>query len=188
MRVFRFAPCSAAALALSALVASGCAGKAKAPDPSESGAAGGSPAAGAGADAGANAGKDALGGKTPEQALDHANALSLETVYFDFDSSTLTDKAQENLRHMAAALKADASLRLQVEGHSDARGSNEYNLSLSLKRADVIRDFLISEGVAKDSLLTTGLGEERPAVEGTTEDAYAKNRRGEFRKLKAEGK
>jgi len=164
---------------VAALLASGCAGKAKAPDPAE---------ASGGASAPAAAAKDPkadFGGKTPEQALDHAIALSLETVYFDFDSYVLTGDAQNNLRNMAKALKADSSLKLQVEGHTDARGSNEYNLSLSLKRADAIKEFLMSEGVVKDVLVTTGLGEEKPAVEGQSEDAYSKNRRGEFRKIKA---
>ena len=162
------------------LMATACASKAKVPEPD--------PAAGAQAVSAAQAApakpKDDFGGKTPEQALDAAIETAFQTVYFDFDSYALTEQAQENLRLMGRALKADASLKLVIEGHSDARGSNEYNLALSLKRAESIRDFLVSEGVLKDALAVSSKGEETPAVDGMTEDAYAKNRRGEFRKEK----
>jgi peptidoglycan-associated lipoprotein len=140
------------------------------------------PASGGASTAAGNAGGD-FGGKTPEQALDAAIQLSLETVYFDFDSSVLTDKAQEQLRTMSKALNADSKLGLVVEGHADARGSNEYNLALSQRRSDSIRDFLKSEGVSDARLQTQGKGEEQPAVEGLSEDAFSKNRRAEFRKL-----
>lgn len=161
------------------LVSSACS-KTSQPDPAlASGGAGG--AAGA---AGKSAATDPLGGRTPEKALDDAIELALKTVYFEFDSFALTAEAQENLRTMAAALKADASLKLVIEGHTDARGSNEYNLSLSLKRAEAIKEFLGAEGVPAEAMEVAGKGEETPAVEGTTEEAYSKNRRGEFRKAK----
>jgi len=158
----------------------GCASKAKTPEPDPS--AGASNAASAQA-APAKPAED-FGGKTPEQALDAAIETSFQTVYFDFDSYALTEQAQENLRLMGRALKADASLKLVIEGHSDARGSNEYNLALSLKRAEAIRDFLVTEGVVKEALAVASKGEETPAVDGMTEEAFAKNRRGEFRKEK----
>lgn len=160
-----------------ALCAAGCASSPKAPAPDA--AAGASSAAPAAASPAAD-----FGGKTPEQALDSAIETAFQTVYFDFDSYALTEQAQENLRLMAKALKADNTLKLVVEGHSDARGSNEYNLALSLKRAEAIRDFLQGEGVGLESLSVAAKGEENPAVDAMTEDAYSKNRRGEFRKEK----
>lgn len=156
----------------------GCASSPKGPAPDAS-------AAGTGAGgAGAAAKNGEFGGKTAEQALDAAIETAFQTVYFDFDSYALTEQAQENLRLMARALKADNTLKLVVEGHSDSRGSNEYNLALSIKRAEAIRDFLQAEGVTLDSLVVAGKGEENPAVDAMTEEAHSKNRRGEFRKEK----
>ena len=155
----------------------GCASSAKAPVEPE-------PNASAATTASAKDPKADFGGKTPEQALDAAIETAFQTVYFDFDSYALTEQARENLRLMGKALKADNTLKLVVEGHSDARGSNEYNLALSLKRAEAIRDFLQSEGVTLESLSVAGKGEESPAVDAMTEEAFSKNRRGEFRKEK----
>ena len=150
--------------------------KPKAPDPALESNTGSAAAAKGGANSD-------FGGKTPEQALDQAIALSLETVYFDFDSSVLTAEAQSQLKAMAKALNADSKLSLAIEGHADARGSNEYNLALSQKRSESIRDFLKSEGVQDPRLIPKGMGEEQPAIEGVSEDAYSKNRRAEFRKV-----
>jgi peptidoglycan-associated lipoprotein len=166
-------------LAGAVFLAVGCS-KPAAPQPELAGGTGG-----AAGQAGAKNPSGDFGGKTPEQALDQAIETAFQTVYFDFDSSLLTEQAQENLRLMARALKADATLRLVIEGHSDARGSNEYNLALSLKRAEAIRDFLSTEGVDKNALTVASKGEESPAAEGMTEEAFAKNRRGEFRKEKS---
>ena len=118
-----------------------------------------------------------------EQQLDQAIKIALDTVYFDFDSYSLTPSATENLRAMAQALVKLGGAKIMIEGHSDERGSNEYNLSLAQKRAQTIKDFLISEGVAAPNIETASFGEERPAVEGSDESAFAKNRRGEFKRL-----
>lgn len=168
------------ALVATFLFATACSKSAQ-PDPSLAAGAGNGSTSGAPEKPAAN---DRLGGQTPEKALDDAIEVALKTVYFEFDSYALTAEAQENLRTMAAALKADPTLKLVVEGHTDARGSNEYNLSLSLKRAEAIKDFLSSEGVPPEAMDVAGKGEETPAVEGITEEAYSKNRRGEFRKSK----
>jgi peptidoglycan-associated lipoprotein len=141
------------------------------------------PASGSAAAPAATAPNADFAGKTPEQALDHVIALSLDTVYFDFDSSLITADAQSHLKVMAKALNADPKLSLGIEGHADARGSNEYNLALSQKRSESIRDFLKSEGVNESRLMLKGMGEEQPAIEGVTEAAYSKNRRAEFRKV-----
>jgi peptidoglycan-associated lipoprotein len=74
-------------------------------------------------------------------------------------------------------------VKIQIEGHCDERGSNEYNLALGEKRARAIQDALVAEGVAASSVTTISYGEERPAVEGQDEAAFSKNRRGEFKKL-----
>ena len=116
-------------------------------------------------------------------ALDTADFAS-ETIYFDFDSYTVKASEQDKLRKLASVLKAGkAPVRVQVEGHCDERGSNEYNLALGEKRARAIQDVLTTEGVSASTITTISYGEERPAVEGHDEYAYSKNRRGEFKKL-----
>jgi peptidoglycan-associated lipoprotein len=116
-------------------------------------------------------------------ALDTAEFAS-ETIYFDFDSFTVRSSEMEKIRRLAAALKSGAGqAKVQVEGHCDERGSNEYNLALGERRARAIQDALTSEGVSASNVTTISYGEERPAVEGHDEFAYSKNRRAEFRKL-----
>jgi len=116
-------------------------------------------------------------------ALDTADFAS-ETIYFDFDSYSVKAGELEKVRKLAAVMKASGSpVKIQIEGHCDERGSNEYNLALGEKRARAIQDALVAEGVAASNVTTISYGEERPAVEGQDESAFSKNRRGEFKKL-----
>lgn len=115
-----------------------------------------------------SAGKDAL------------EAAGLSTVYFDFDSYVLTSESRDSLRKAAESLKTNSAARIQIEGHCDERGSNEYNLALGEKRARAVEEFLVNQGVSADQLSTISYGEERPAVPGSDEDSWAKNRRAEF--------
>ncbi|MCA2959443.1 MAG: peptidoglycan-associated lipoprotein Pal [Silvanigrellales bacterium] len=117
------------------------------------------------------------------QGTDSSAELSLATVYFDFDSYALSTSAQDELRKVATDLKTKAGTKIQVEGHCDERGSNEYNLALGERRARAIQEFLTSEGVTSADLSTISYGEERPAAQGSSEDAWSKNRRGEFRRM-----
>lgn len=121
---------------------------------------------------------------TAPAALDTADFAS-ETVYFDFDSYTVKASEGDKLRRLAGVVKANkgAPIKIQIEGHCDERGSNEYNLALGEKRARAIQDALAAEGVPAGTVTTISYGEERPAVEGHDESAYSKNRRGEFKKL-----
>ncbi|MFZ9521064.1 MAG: OmpA family protein [Silvanigrellaceae bacterium] len=121
---------------------------------------------------------------TAPTVLDTAEFAS-ETVYFDFDSFTVKASEADKLRKLAAVVKANkgAPIKVQIEGHCDERGSNEYNLALGEKRARAIQDALTAEGVPSGTFTTISYGEERPAVEGHDEAAYSKNRRGEFKKL-----
>ncbi len=119
----------------------------------------------------------------PAPAPAPVQELVLETIYFDFDSYSLTPAAQETLRTAATAMRANAAVKVQIEGHCDERGSNEYNLALGERRARAVKEFLSAEGVANDALSTISYGEEKPAVQGTGEEAWAKNRRVDFKKL-----
>ena len=103
-----------------------------------------------------------------------------EMVFFDYDSADLRDDTQRTLNAKVAILKTRSDLRLRIEGHADERGSVEYNLALSLRRANRVRDYLVDVGIAPSRLEVLAFGEERPLVEGTNESAWARNRRAEF--------
>jgi peptidoglycan-associated lipoprotein len=104
----------------------------------------------------------------------------LKDVYFDFDSHSLTAEARETLRANANWLKSNPAARAEIEGHSDERGTNEYNLALGAKRAQTAKDFLATLGVGADRLSTISYGEEIPACKEATESCWQRNRRARF--------
>ena len=104
----------------------------------------------------------------------------LKTIYFDFDSSALRPDALAALRDNADLMKDNSNVYIQIAGHCDERGTQEYNLALGERRALAVRSHLIQLGVNSDRLLTITYGEELPAVSGNTEAAFSKNRRCEF--------
>jgi peptidoglycan-associated lipoprotein len=108
--------------------------------------------------------------------------LSFEPVYFEYDSYVLTSAAQGQLRTLAGGMKAGGNVKIQIEGHCDERGSNEYNLALGERRARTVKDFLVGEGVGAEALSTISYGEEKPAAQGAGEEAWLKNRRAEIKK------
>ena len=99
------------------------------------------------------------------------------TVYFDFDSAELTAEAKMTLNRQYAFLNVNPTLVIVVEGHADERGTREYNLALGDRRATAVRDYLIANGLNSARVRTVSYGKERPAVEGSSEEAWAKNRR-----------
>jgi peptidoglycan-associated lipoprotein len=101
-----------------------------------------------------------------------------DRVFFDFDSSSLNAKAQETLQAQASWLQAYPAVRFAIEGHADERGTREYNLALSERRANAVKDYLIALGISENRMNTVPYGKERPAVEGSNEEAWAQNRRG----------
>jgi peptidoglycan-associated lipoprotein len=103
-----------------------------------------------------------------------------EDILFEFDSASLSAEAQEILRAKAAWLRANPGARVIIEGHCDERGTNEYNLALGDRRAFSAKSFLVDLGIDDSRLTTISYGEERPADTGSTEDAWAKNRRDHF--------
>lgn len=100
-------------------------------------------------------------------------------VYFGFDASNLQPSEMAKVEAVAAHLKKTGRVVI-VEGNCDERGSNEYNLSLGQLRAIAIRNYLVNLGVNVQSVQDKSYGEEKPAVVGTNEAAWSKNRRGEF--------
>ncbi len=104
----------------------------------------------------------------------------LKTIYFDYDKSNIRPEFQPVLEGIAKWLDKKTDRQLLIEGHCDERGTDEYNLALGERRALAVRRYLVALGVAVDRLHTISYGEEKPAVPGNDETAWAKNRRAEF--------
>jgi peptidoglycan-associated lipoprotein len=105
---------------------------------------------------------------------------TLARVYFDYDKSAITSQGAETLKKNAAKMKGNKKMRVLVEGHTDERGTNEYNISLGEKRAKSVLDYLVSLGIARSRLEMKSWGEEKPLDPSSNESAYSRNRRGEF--------
>jgi peptidoglycan-associated lipoprotein len=104
----------------------------------------------------------------------------LEKIYFDFDSAELSAAARDSLKKNHDLLKKNGSAKVQIEGHCDERGSDEYNLALGERRAKSAAKYLTTLGIKADRLSTISYGKEKPADPGHDEAAWAKNRRDEF--------
>ncbi|MDD2898358.1 MAG: peptidoglycan-associated lipoprotein Pal [Desulfuromonadaceae bacterium] len=106
---------------------------------------------------------------------------SLENVYFNFDSSALSTTARDTLTRSAEVLmKSLKDNSIRIEGNCDERGSAEYNLALGERRAKVAEKYLTTLGVPSGRISVVSYGKEKPAVQGSDEAAWAKNRRDEF--------
>ncbi len=127
----------------------------------------------------------------PKSTVEPVNSLGNENtsagpanvekvVYFDYDSFTVKPEFQATIEAHAQFLKSNGRAKLSLEGHTDERGGREYNLALGQKRADAVRQSLTLLGVNAAQIETVSFGEEKPAVQGGDESAYAKNRRAEF--------
>ena len=108
------------------------------------------------------------------------NAPDERIIYFDFDSNEIKAEYNAVLKAHATELSRNASVRVRLEGHTDERGSREYNIGLAERRAQAVRRSLMLQGVAEGQISTVSYGEERPAQTGSTEAAWAKNRRVEI--------
>lgn len=104
-----------------------------------------------------------------------------EDIYFYFDEFFLTDEARRILDRKSAWLLDHPRVRIEIEGHCDERGTNEYNLALGEKRAISAMKYLLATGVGSEVMSTISFGEERPVDPGHNEGAWAKNRRAHFR-------
>jgi len=108
---------------------------------------------------------------------DMVAAAGADIVYFPYDSYGLDEAARAVLGGQAEWLVRNGSVRANIEGHTDERGTREYNLALGERRANAAKNFLAAQGVDPGRLSVISFGKERPAVEGANEDAWARNRR-----------
>ena len=104
----------------------------------------------------------------------------LKPVFFAYDSIALSEEARGILQKNVENLKKRTSIKVLVEGHADSRGTNEYNLALAERRADAVRDYLVSLGVAQDRVAIVSKGEEAPFCTEDTESCWQQNRVGFF--------
>lgn len=102
------------------------------------------------------------------------------TVFYDYDQASLTDAARSLLLAKVPVMQARPTVHVRITGHTDDRGSSEYNLALGLRRAAEAKAFLVSNGVDAGRIEITSMGEEQPAVQGENEEAWSRNRRAEF--------
>ncbi|HEU4649207.1 MAG TPA: OmpA family protein [Gemmatimonadales bacterium] len=109
-----------------------------------------------------------------------ARAALAEPIYFGFDRTDLTDASRARLDRKAELLRNNPDVRLVIAGHTDERGSTEYNLALGMRRAAESKRYLVSRGIPDGNLDVMSHGEERPADPGHNEGAWAANRRAEF--------
>lgn len=117
-------------------------------------------------------------------AQDNAGELDASlprAIYFDYDSFVVKEEYRPAIEGYAKALNSAKTRRMTVEGHTDERGGSEYNLALGQKRAEATVKSLTLLGVSPEQLEAVSFGKERPAVEGSNEEAWAKNRRAEFK-------
>jgi len=104
-------------------------------------------------------------------------ATAGDRIFFAFDSAEITPEAQLVLQRQAEWLKRYPNVTVTIEGHTDERGTREYNLALGERRAQAARNVLVALAIPPSRISTISYGKERPAVPGSTEDAYAQNRR-----------
>ncbi len=155
------------------------AGCTSAPDetpPGGANAAGGGAGAGAGK-TGAGISSSELQGQPPPGTQQDLEISVGDRVFFDYDSSVLSPTATQTLDKQGAWLKQYPNVVVTVEGHTDERGTREYNLALGDRRANAVKNYLVALQVPADRVLTISYGEERPVDPGHDEAAWAKNRR-----------
>jgi peptidoglycan-associated lipoprotein len=104
-------------------------------------------------------------------------ATAGDRIFFTFDSAEVTPEAQLILQRQAEWLKRYPNVTVTIEGHTDERGTREYNLALGERRAQAARNVLVALGISASRMSTISYGKERPEVPGSTEEAYAQNRR-----------
>lgn len=121
------------------------------------------------------------GAPGPAGAVGPAGSLGSQRIfYFDYDSSDIRPEFVDVVAAHGRFLSGNTSIRVRLEGHTDERGSPEYNIGLGERRAQTVKRALLLQGVSESQIATVSYGEERPAVAGSDETAYAKNRRVEI--------
>ena len=107
--------------------------------------------------------------------------LANAVVYFEYDQYNLTTKSIQALKGVSELMNRNSKITISIEGHADERGTREYNLALGQRRAESVANYLISNGVNRNRMITKSYGEERPLSLGSNDVAWSKNRRVEIK-------
>lgn len=118
--------------------------------------------------------------ETTDTRATEVSPISVSDVFFAFDQFNLSSEAKSTLEANAREMKRVADASVTIEGHCDERGTKAYNLALGDKRANAAKDYLVSLGVTASRITTISYGKERPFDTGSSESAWAKNRRAHF--------
>ena len=126
--------------------------------------------------------RDQCPGTPPGVAVDangcpQKGSITLEGVTFDYNSASLTANSSTVLDDVADGLKKHPRLKVELQGHTDSKGPDAYNLNLSQKRANSVREYLFKAGVPSNQMTAKGYGEGQPIADNTTDEGRAKNRR-----------
>lgn len=119
-----------------------------------------------------------------EAALTSGNSFVLEGLNFAYNSNNLTPESQLKLKEIVVVLKKHGDIKVEIQGHTDNVGNDSFNKTLSQKRANSIKSYLVQNGIASSRLVAKGYGERNPVASNNTEDGRAKNRRIEFKVIK----
>ncbi len=163
------------AIALSLAFLAGCAGKGGTQDGSMDGTGTGTGTAGTGTAGSGQVSGTGLGAGSGQMA--DSRIPEVRTIYFAYDSDQIRSEFESVLNAHARYLRSNGSARVVLQGHTDERGTREYNLALGERRAKAVERFLNIQGVSSSQVEVVSYGEERPAARGQSEDAYAQNRR-----------
>ncbi len=104
----------------------------------------------------------------------------MDFIYFDYDKYAISTEARDTLKKIADKLTASPDMKIRIEGNCDERGTVEYNLALGERRANAAMKYLATLGIKEDRLSTLSNGKEKPVAEGSTEEAWTKNRNAHF--------
>ncbi len=116
--------------------------------------------------------------ETVKEEVQVVQTITLQDVFFDFDTAAIREDQKAALDANGSVLKANPTLKVLIEGHCDERGTAEYNLGLGERRATAVRDYLVAAGIPAEQIATISYGKERPFVLGHDETAWQWNRRG----------
>lgn len=111
---------------------------------------------------------------------DSGKIAGLVTVHFGYDKSSLDAGAKKDIATNVDWMKKNGNVKVQIEGHCDSRGTIEYNVALGERRANAVKAYMVSLGIAADRLSTISYGKEKPVANGDSEEAWGKNRRANF--------
>jgi peptidoglycan-associated lipoprotein len=115
-----------------------------------------------------------------DRRMSDARTALTAAIYFDYDRAEITDDSRARLDAKVPYLSANPGMRIRIAGHTDSRGSDEYNLALGQRRASAAKRYLTQQGIEGGRIDVVSFGEERPAAQGADEAAYSQNRRAEF--------